>query len=39
MHFKGTTSTIVSDGGTQNPTVNGNEITTKEAGDVVLYGN
>lgn len=38
MHFKGTTTTAVTDGGTQNPTIGGTEITTKEPGDVVLYG-
>ena len=39
MHFKGTTTTAVTDGGTQDPTINGATVTTKEAGDVVLYGN
>lgn len=39
MHFKGTTTTAVTDGGSENPTVNGTEITIKEAGDVVLYSN
>ena len=38
MHFKGTTTTAVTDGGTQNPTIGGTEITSKEPGDVVLYG-
>ena len=38
MHFKGTTTTAVTDGGTQNPTIGGTEITIKEPGDVVLYG-
>lgn len=39
MHFKGTSTTTVTDGGTQNPTINGTEVTTRDAGDVVLYGN
>ena len=39
MHYKGTSSTEITDGGTQNPTVDDEEITTKEAGDVVLYNN
>lgn len=38
MHFKGTTTTAITDGGTENPTIGGTVVTTKEAGDVVLYG-
>ncbi len=37
MHFKGISTTEITNGGTQNPTIEGNVITTKEAGDVVLY--
>ena len=39
MHFIGVTSTAVTDGGTENPTIGGNTVTTKVAGDVVIYGN
>lgn len=39
MHYKGTSSTQITDGGTQNPTINGTVLSTKEAGDVVLYNN
>lgn len=39
MHFLGVTSTAVTDGGTENPTIGGNAVTTKVAGDVVIYGN
>lgn len=39
MHFLGVTSTAVTDGGTENPTIGGNAVTTKTAGDVVIYGN
>lgn len=38
MHYIGTSTTAITDGGTQNPTIGGNEVTTKNAGDVVLYG-
>lgn len=39
MHYKGISSTVITDGGTQNPTIDSVELTTKESGDVVLYGN
>lgn len=40
MHFLGTTSTAVSDGGTQAPTINDTAVSTAnlKSGDVVLYG-
>ena len=40
MHYLGTTSTAVSDGGTQAPTINGTAVPTAnlKRGDVVLYG-
>lgn len=38
MHFKGATSTAVTDGGAENPTINGTIVSTKEPGDIVLYG-
>ncbi len=38
MHFLGVSTTAITDGGTQNPTIGGNSITTKTAGDVVIYG-
>ena len=37
MHFIGVSSTAITDGGTETPTVDG-ETVTKVAGDVVLYG-
>ena len=37
MHFKGTSTTAITDGGTENPTIGGTALTTKESGDVVLY--
>lgn len=37
MHFIGSSSTAITDGGTQNPTIDGSTVTTKTAGDVVLY--
>ena len=37
MHFIGTSSTTITDGGTQNPTINSTEVTSKASGDVVLY--
>ena len=37
MHFIGSSSTAITDGGTQNPTIGGSIVTTKNAGDVVLY--
>ena len=39
MHFKGVSTTAITDGGTQDPTIDGSAVTTKTAGDVVLYGN
>ena len=39
MHFLGVTSTSVTNGGTENPTIGENVVTTKTAGDVVIYGN
>lgn len=35
MHFAGTSTTAITDGGTENPTISG--YTTKTAGDIVLY--
>ena len=37
MHFKGVSSTAITDGGTQNPTINNSVVSTKNSGDVVLY--
>jgi hypothetical protein len=37
MHYIGTSTTAVTDGGNENPTING--YSTKTAGDVVIYGN
>lgn len=39
MAFKyiGTSSTIITDGGVQNPTINGVIVTTKNEGDIVFY--
>lgn len=37
MHFIGVSSTAITNGGTENPTIGGTTITTKESGDVVLY--
>lgn len=37
MHFRGITSTAITDGGTENPTIDDTVMTTKTAGDVVLY--
>ena len=39
MHYKGTSTNAITDGGTENPVINGTTITTKEPGDVVLYNN
>ena len=39
MHFIGTSSTSISDGGTEDPTINNTTVTDKQAGDVVLYSN
>ena len=38
MVFIGTSTTAITDGGTQNPTVNGSVIVNKTAGNVVIYG-
>lgn len=40
MHFRGTSTTVITDGGTENPTVSGNVLpaASREAGDVVIYG-
>lgn len=37
--FQGVTSTALTDGGNENPTVSGAEVTTKELGDLYFYGN
>ena len=37
--FKGASSTVLTDGGTENPTVGGNEITAKTVGDIYFYEN
>lgn len=39
MHYLGESSTAITDGGNENPTISGTVISTKHAGDVVLYGN
>ena len=39
MHFIGISTTAITDGGTENPTINNVVVTTKTAGDVVLYKN
>ena len=39
MHFIGISTTAITDGGTENPTINNVAVTTKTAGDVVLYKN
>lgn len=38
MRFRGTSTTIITDGGIENPTINGIEITSVTEGDVVFYG-
>ena len=38
MHFIGTSSTAITDGGTENPTITGYSGTAKTAGNVLLYG-
>jgi len=38
MHFKGVSTTAITDGGTEDPTIGGTVVTTKAAGDVVVYG-
>ena len=37
MHFKGTSTTSITDGGSENPTIGDTVVTIKESGDVVLY--
>jgi hypothetical protein len=37
MHYIGTSTTAVTDGGNENPTISG--YSTKTAGDVIIYGN
>jgi hypothetical protein len=39
MHFIGETSTAVTNGGHENPTISNEVVTDKTAGDVVIYGN
>lgn len=39
VHYIGNSSTAITNGGTQQPTIDGSEVSTLEAGDVVLYGN
>lgn len=39
MHFIGVSTSTITDGGTENPTINGNPVSTKAQGDVVLYNN
>jgi hypothetical protein len=39
MHFLGVSTTAITDGGTENPTIGGTAITTKTAGDVVIDNN
>ena len=36
--FKGVSTTLLTDGGNQNPTVGGSEISTKATGDLYFYG-
>lgn len=37
MHFIGVSSTTITNGGTQNPTINNESNTSRESGDVVIY--
>lgn len=39
MHFRGSSTTEITDGGTENPTINDIEITNISEGDIVLYEN
>ena len=39
MRFRGSSTTEITDGGTENPTINDIEITSISEGDIVLYGN
>lgn len=36
--FRGVSTTALTDGGTQNPTISGTSVTTKRTGDVYFYG-
>lgn len=38
MHFRGRATTAVTDGGTENPTINGFDFAQVQPGDVVLWG-
>jgi hypothetical protein len=38
MHFRGVSSTAITDGGTETATIGGNSLTAEE-GDVVIYNN
>ena len=38
VRFRGISSTIITDGGSQNPTINSIEITSITQGDIVFYG-
>lgn len=38
MHFIGISSTAITNGGVENPTIDGASISTHEAGDIVIYG-
>lgn len=38
INFKGVSTTALTDGGTENPTVDGQEITAKKLGDLYFYG-
>lgn len=37
LRYIGTSTTEITDGGTQNPTISGSVVTTKKTGDVVIY--
>lgn len=39
ISFKGVSSTALTDGGNENPTINGTPVTTKTAGELYFYGN
>ena len=38
MHYIGTSTSVITDGGTENPTISGYSGTAKTAGNVVVYG-
>ena len=38
INFKGVSTTALTDGGTENPTVGGQTVTTKKTGDLYFYG-